>query len=58
MFLGFEQKIKDSIEKHNIEKVVGFYMLFLEQQRIIILDAKMHMILKPCVSMSASHPQA
>lgn len=55
IFLGFEQKIKDSIEKHNIEKVVGFYMSVLEHEWIIILDARnAHDIETMCIDVGIS----
>ena len=40
IFLGFDKKIKANVEKHNIDRVVGFHMSVLEHEWIIILDAK------------------
>jgi hypothetical protein len=55
IFLGIEDKIKTNIKKFNITKVVGFYMLVLEHQWIIILDAKTaHDIEQFCISVGIS----
>lgn len=55
IFLGFEKKIKESIKKHNIERLVGFYMSVLEHQWIIILDAKSaHDVETMCIEVGIS----
>ena len=55
IFLGFDKKLKNSIEKHNIEKLVGFYMSVLEHEWIIILDAKnAHDIETMCIDVGIS----
>jgi hypothetical protein len=40
IFLEIDKKLKSSLKKHNVAKLVGFYMSVLEHQWIIILDAK------------------
>jgi hypothetical protein len=55
IFLGIEKKIKESIKKHNIEKLIGFYMSVLEHQWIIILDAKnAHDVETMCIDVGIS----
>jgi len=55
IFLGIDKKLKDSIVKHNIEKLVGFYMSVLEHEWIIILDAKnAHDIETMCIDVGIS----
>jgi hypothetical protein len=55
IFLGIDKKLKDSIGKHNIEKLVGFYMSVLEHEWIIILDAKnAHDIETMCIDVGIS----
>jgi hypothetical protein len=55
IFLGIDKKLKNSIEKHNIEKLVGFYMSVLEHEWIIILDAKnAHDIETMCIDVGIS----
>lgn len=40
IFLRIDNKLKDGLKKHNIDKLIGFYMSVLEHQWVIILDAK------------------
>lgn len=55
IFLGINKKLKESIKKHNIEKLVGFYMSVLEHEWIIILDAKnAHDIETMCIDVGIS----
>ena len=55
IFLGIEKKIKESIKKHNIERLIGFYMSVLEHQWIIILDAKnAHDVETMCIDVGIS----
>jgi len=55
IFLGIEKKLKDSMTKHNVDKLVGFYMSVLEHQWVIILDAKdAHDIEMMCVEVGIS----
>ena len=55
IFLGIHKKMENSIRKHNIEKLVGFYMSVLEHQWIIILDAKnAHDIETMCIDVGIS----
>jgi hypothetical protein len=55
IFLEIDKKLKNSIEKHNIEKLVGFYMSVLEHEWIIILDAKnAHDIETMCIDVGIS----
>ena len=55
IFLGIDKKLKNSIEKHNIEKLVGFYMSVLEHEWIIILDARnAHDIETMCIDVGIS----
>ena len=55
IFLGIDKKLKESIKKHNIEKLVGFYMSVLEHEWIIILDAKnAHDIETMCIDVGIS----
>ena len=55
IFLGFDKKIKANVEKHNIDRVVGFYMSVLEHEWIIILDAKnAHDIETMCIDVGIS----
>ena len=55
IFLGIDKKLEESIQKHNIEKIVGFYMSVLEHEWIIILDAKnAHDIETLCIDVGIS----
>ena len=55
IFLGIEKKMKESVKKHNIEKIVGFYMSVLEHQWVIILDAKnAHDVETMCIDVGIS----
>jgi hypothetical protein len=55
IFLKINEKLQDSIRKHNIEKLVGFYMSVLEHEWIIILDAKnAHDIETMCIDVGIS----
>jgi hypothetical protein len=55
IFLEISKKIELSIKKHNIEKIVGFYMSVLEHQWIIILDANnAHDIETMCIDVGIS----
>lgn len=55
IFLGIDKKLKESIERHKIEKLVGFYMSVLEHEWIIILDAKnAHDIETMCIDVGIS----
>jgi hypothetical protein len=54
-FLGIHKKLKNSIKKHNVEKILGFYMSVLEHQWIIILDAKnAHDVETMCIDVGIS----
>ncbi|MCA9812210.1 MAG: hypothetical protein KC483_05040 [Nitrosarchaeum sp.] len=55
IFLGIGKKLEESIKKHNIEKLVGFYMSVLEHEWIIILDANnAHDIETMCIDVGIS----
>lgn len=55
VFLGINKKLQESIEKHNIEKLVGFYMSVLEHEWIILLDAEnAHDIETMCIDVGIS----
>jgi len=55
ILLKINEKLQDSIRKHNIEKLVGFYMSVLEHEWIIILDAKnAHDIETMCIDVGIS----
>jgi len=55
IFLGIEKKIKESIKKHNINRLIGFYMSVLEHQWIIILDAEnAHDVETMCIDVGIS----
>ena len=55
IFLEIDKKLRNSIKKHNIEKIVGFYMSVLEHQWIIILDANnAHDIETMCIDVGIS----
>ncbi|HJU12864.1 MAG TPA: hypothetical protein VJ792_00210 [Candidatus Nitrosotalea sp.] len=47
--------MKESTKKHNITKILGFYMSVLEHEWIIILDAKKaHDIEQLCIEVGIS----
>ena len=55
IFLQMNEKLQNSIKKHNIEKLVGFYMSVLEHEWIIILDANnAHDIETMCIDVGIS----
>ncbi|PHY09336.1 MAG: hypothetical protein CK527_01620 [Nitrosarchaeum sp.] len=55
IFLNMESKIKSSMKKFQIIKIIGFYMSVLEHEWIIILDAKSaHGIEQLCISVGIS----
>lgn len=55
IFLGINEKLQASIKKHNIEKLVGFYMSVLEHEWVILLDAKnAHDIETMCIDVGIS----
>jgi len=55
IFLKIEKKLNESIKKHNIDKLVGFYMSVLEHEWIIILEAKnAHDIETMCIEVGIS----
>jgi len=55
IFLQIEAKMKKSIKKHNITKIIAFYMSVLEHEWIIILDANSaHDIETMCVDVGIS----
>ena len=55
IFLGIDKKLEESIGKHSIERIVGFYMSVLEHEWIIILDAKnAHDIETLCIDVGIS----
>lgn len=54
-FLEIQGKLKKSLKKFNIVKVIGFYMSVLEHEWIIILDAKKaHDIENLCIELGIS----
>ena len=55
IFLEIQNKLKTGAKKHNITKVIAFYMSVLEHEWIIILDAKQaHDIEKLCIDVGIS----
>lgn len=55
IFLEINKKLENSIKKHNIEKIIGFYMSVLEHQWVIILDANnAHDIETMCIDVGIS----
>ncbi|MGQ0795765.1 MAG: hypothetical protein ACT4N5_06255 [Nitrosopumilaceae archaeon] len=55
IFLGIDKKLKASLKKHNVTKLIGFYMSVLEHQWIIIVDAKnAHDIETLCIDVGIS----
>lgn len=55
IFLEIEGKIKQSLKKFNITKIIGFYMSVLEHEWIIIVDAKnAHDLENMCIAVGIS----
>lgn len=55
IFMEIQNKMKASSKKHNISKVIAFYMSVLEHEWIIILDAKnAHDIERLCIDVGIS----
>lgn len=55
IFLGIDSKIKESIAKSNINKIVGFYMSVLEHEWILIIEAESaHEIENMCIEVGIS----
>ena len=55
IFMGIQNKLKASVKKHNISKIIAFYMSVLEHEWIIILDAKRaHDIEQLCIDVGIS----
>ncbi len=55
IFLDLQSKMKINAKKHNISKIVAFYMSVLEHQWTIILDAKnAHDIEQFCITVGIS----
>ncbi len=55
IFLEIQNKMKASLKKNNISKLIAFYMSVLEHEWIIILDAKRaHDIEKLCIDVGIS----
>ena len=55
IFLDIQNKMKAHVRKLNITKVIGFYMSVLENEWIIILDAKSaHDIEQLCIAVGIS----
>jgi hypothetical protein len=55
IFLEIDKKLKDNLGKHNIDKLIGFYMSVLEHEWVIILDAKSaHDIETMCIDVGIS----
>jgi hypothetical protein len=55
IFLGIDKKLEETLKKHNIDKLVGFYMSVLEHEWVIILDAKSaHDIETMCIDVGIS----
>ena len=55
IFLGIDKKLEETLRKHNIDKLVGFYMSVLEHEWVIILDAKSaHDIETMCIDVGIS----
>ncbi len=55
IFLEIEGKLKQSLKKFNIVKIIGFYMSVLEHEWIIIVDAKSaHDIENLCIAVGIS----
>lgn len=55
IFMEIQSKLKSSARKHNISRVIAFYMSVLEHEWIIILDARQaHDIEKLCMDVGIS----
>ena len=55
MFVQMDEKIKSATTKHNISKVVGFYMSVLEHEWVIIIEAdSAHEIETMCIEAGIS----
>jgi len=55
IFLGIDKKLEETLKKHNIDRLVGFYMSVLEHEWVIILDAKSaHDIETMCIDVGIS----
>lgn len=55
IFMQIQNKMKTSAKKHNITKIIAFYMSVLEHEWIIILDAKRaHDIEQLCIDSGIS----
>ena len=55
IFLDIENRMKASMKKHGIIKIINFYMSVLEHEWIIILDAKKaHDIEQLCIEAGIS----
>lgn len=55
IFLEIENKLKNSIKKFNVTKIIGFYMSVLEHEWTIIVDAKnAHDLEKLCIEVGIS----
>ena len=55
IFMEIQNKMKASLKKNNISKIIAFYMSVLEHDWIIILDAKKaHDIEQLCIDVGIS----
>lgn len=55
MFVQMDEKIKAATSKHNISKIVGFYMSVLEHEWVIIVEANSaHEIETMCIEAGIS----
>ncbi len=55
IFMEIQDKMKTSLKKHNISKLIAFYMSVLEHEWIIIVDAKQaHDIEQLCIDVGIS----
>ncbi len=55
IFLEIENKLKNSLKKFNVTKIIGFYMSVLEHEWTIIVDAKnAHDLEKLCIEVGIS----
>ncbi len=55
IFMEIQNKMKSSLKKNNISKIIAFYMSVLEHEWIIILDAKKaHDIEQLCIEVGIS----
>lgn len=54
-FMHIDEKLKTATSKHNISKIVGFYMSVLEHQWVIIVEAdNAHEIETMCIEAGIS----